>query len=51
MNFIRDLYVFIDVTILLLFVLQRVDTKCEKDINNVKKIFNTAVDQVRHQDM
>lgn len=46
MSFIRNVYFFIYLTVLLLFVFQKVDTKCEKDINEVKKIFYTAVDEV-----
>lgn len=39
MSFIRDLHIFINLIVLLLFALQRVDSECEKDIVKIKEIF------------
>lgn len=47
MKFIRDLYFFIHLTTLFLFILRKVDADCEKDVMKVKQIFNESIKKVR----
>lgn len=46
MSFVRDLYFFILLIVLFLFVLQGVDAKCEKNSKKIKSMVNSIISNV-----